>query len=81
MSLNHLRVYFGPNEEAATSTTTPSVNGSQTVTVQLEEILGSLVDALKSNRRWLKDFATEEVTISTDLHEVIVAYKEFRRSA
>lgn len=38
-----------------------------------------LADAVRSERTWLQDFLDENVTISNDLYEVILAYKYFRR--
>jgi hypothetical protein len=38
-----------------------------------------LADAVRSERTWLQDFENDEVTISTDLYEVILAYQHFRR--
>jgi len=49
------------------------------VRVPLNEILPLLVDAVQSKRTWLRDFADDEVTISTDLYEVILAYQHYRR--
>jgi len=43
------------------------------------EILPLLVDAAQSRRTWLRDFADEEVSISMDLYEVLLAYQHYRR--
>jgi len=32
-----------------------------------------------SNRTWLSDFKDEEISISADLHDVLQAYRHFRR--
>ena len=37
------------------------------------------MDAVHSGRTWLNDFEDDEVTISTDLFEVILAYQHYRR--
>jgi hypothetical protein len=37
------------------------------------------MDAVHSGRTWLSDFEDDEVTLSTDLYEVILAYQHFRR--
>jgi len=42
-------------------------------------VFGWLMDAVHSGRTWLRDFEDDEVTISTDLYEVILAYQHFRR--
>jgi hypothetical protein len=49
------------------------------VTVPLGEILPMLADAVASNRTWLRDFTGDNVTISSDLYEVILAYQHYRR--
>ena len=73
-----LRVYFGPDEDALTSGPGTSVSRN-TVTVPLGEVFGWLVDAVRSGRTWLRDFEDDEVTISTDLYEVILAYQHYQR--
>jgi hypothetical protein len=49
------------------------------VRVSLGEILPLLADAVASHRTWLSDFADDEVTISSDLHDVLQSYRHFRR--
>jgi hypothetical protein len=34
---------------------------------------------MRSQRTWLRDFADDEITISTDLYEVLLAYQHYRR--
>ena len=36
-------------------------------------------DAIASRRTWLQDFENDEITISADLYEVLLAYRYFRR--
>ena len=76
---NHLRVYYGPPEEADRVETTEGQQGRETVTVPLMEILPLLADAVQAERTWLHDFQSDRVTISMDLYEVILAYQHFRR--
>jgi hypothetical protein len=38
-----------------------------------------LIDAIQSERTWLRDFAEDDVTISMDLYEVLLAYQHYRR--
>ncbi|RIK84059.1 MAG: hypothetical protein DCC68_02540 [Planctomycetota bacterium] len=75
MAACQLRVYYGPNGAAQT------VAGEQTdtVTVPLGEILPLLAEAVQSRRTWLDDFSADDVTISTDLYEVLLAYQHYRR--
>lgn len=76
MKPNRLRVYYGPESEIATAAQQGDTPG--TVKVPLAEIFPLLTEALRSNRTWLQDFAEDEVTISSDLHELLLAYKHYR---
>jgi hypothetical protein len=73
-----LRVYFGPDDTTdapfCTTDTAP-----ESVTVPLGEVIGWLVDAARTGKSWLRDFEDDEVTISQDLYEVILAYQHYRR--
>jgi hypothetical protein len=75
MALRKLRVYTGPEAQSLLHDSTPT----STVKVSLGEILPLLADAVASNRTWLTDFESDEVTISSDLHDVLQAYRHFRR--
>ena len=76
MNASHLRVYYGPQEDSATVSV---ADQREKVTVPLMEIMPLLADAVQSQRTWLRDFADDEVTISMDLYEVILAYQHYRR--
>lgn len=81
----HLRIYHGPEGAselqsiADRATDTPGYQDR--VTVALREVLDTLADAVNGDRGWIQDFADDEVTISTDLFEVILAYQHFNRRA
>lgn len=75
MARCRLRVYYGPESSTATEDPTPD----NTVRVRVGEIFPLLADAVRSERTWLRDFADDELTISTDLYEVILAYQHCRR--
>jgi hypothetical protein len=77
MKACHLRVYYGPQEESAKKT--KSDTHHDTITVPLMDVLPLLTDALQSQRTWLHDFADDELTISMDLYEVLLAYQHYRR--
>ena len=47
--------------------------------VQKPEYAPLLADTVQSNRTWLGDFRNDEITISMDLYEVILAYQHYRR--
>jgi hypothetical protein len=75
MAQNRLRVYYGP-EEAAPPATIPLRDSVQ---LPLGEVLPLLLDAVRSGRAWVDDFADDEISISSDLYEVLLAYQHFRR--
>lgn len=77
MAQRRLRVYFGPEE--STAAVSESKIARDTVTVPLADVLHLLADAAASNRTWLRDFEDDEITISSDLYEVVLAYQHFRR--
>ncbi len=74
----NLRVYYGPHEEATTRAD-QAKRARPSVTVPLAEVLPLLAEAVRSERTWLRDFEEDEVTISMDLYEVILAYQHYRR--
>lgn len=71
-----LRLYCGPESDFEVSTVP---NTPQKITVSAGEVFGWLADAVRHNRSWLRDFEDDQVTISSDLYEVILAYQHFRR--
>jgi len=79
MIQNRLRVYHGPESDTAVAPADPLRSSRQTVTVPLDEVFPLLADAVQSQRTWLKDFEDDEITISTDLYEMILAYQHYRR--
>ncbi len=79
MRARHLRVYYGPTEETGSVGVAETQMQRQTVSVPLMEVLPLLVDAAQSQRTWLQDFEDDEVTISMDLYEVLLAYQHYRR--
>ena len=79
MGLRKLRVYNGPEVEQSGLSLLSEPLDSNTVKVSLGEILPMLADAVASDRTWLTDFEDDEVTISSDLHDVLQAYRHFRR--
>ena len=49
------------------------------MTVPLSEALPLLADAFNAQRTWLGDFEDDEITVSADLYEVLLAYQFYRR--
>jgi hypothetical protein len=82
MARANLRIYRGPVEKKTAAPVRPaSKSGAANVTVNLGEVLPLLADAVKSQRTWLTDFEDDEITISADLYEVLLAYQYFRHPA
>jgi hypothetical protein len=80
MARTHLRIYRGPSESSAAVRTASRI-GNSTVTVNVGEVLPLLADAFQSQRTWLGDFEDDEITISADLYEVLLAYQYYRHPA
>lgn len=77
MAQPKLRIYYGDDSPAADL---PAANEQpQTVTVPLADVFPLLAEAARGRRAWLADFADDQITISQDLYEVIVAYQHYRR--
>ncbi len=77
MARAQLRVYYGP--EKLRTTPQPAAEQDSTVRVRLQDVAHLLADAVQSRRTWLNDFANDEITLSSDLYEVLMAYQHFRR--
>lgn len=75
MAYSRLRVFYGPSESPADE----QAGDTQRVTVPMGDVLPILADALRDRRGWVNDFLDDEVTISTDLYEVLLAYEHYRR--
>jgi hypothetical protein len=77
MAMRRLRLYTEPEIETVACGTLPETRGG--VRVPLGEVLPLLADAVSSDRTWLKDFVAEEITVSSDLYDVLQAYRHFQR--
>jgi hypothetical protein len=77
MPQSRLRVYYGPDSACATAPAPKKAD--QTVQVPLSEVFSLLADAVRCERTWLRDFEHDEITISADLYEVLLAYQFCRR--
>ena len=81
MAQPRLRIYYGPSEDT-TSQSSQTLNGPPSptqVSVPLRDVFPILADAIRSDATWLRDFADDEISLSTDLYEVILAYQHSRR--
>jgi hypothetical protein len=88
MARTNLRIYRGPAETtpsirpgAADVAEDASTTSPNSITVPLGEILPLLADAVASRRTWLSDFEDDQITISADLYEVLLAYQYYRHPA
>ena len=70
-----LRVYPSPEEPVPGSGIHP------TVRISLGDLLPLVALAHRHNYLWLKDFLDDEVCITSDLYEVLQAFRCYRPSA
>jgi hypothetical protein len=71
----HLRVYPLPKDNFAVAEQEPSVR------VSLGDLLPLVALAHRHNYLWLQDFLDDEVLITSDLYEVLRAFRCHRPSA
>jgi hypothetical protein len=69
-----LRLFTG-EDEVGSSDVDAQVN------VRFGEITQALVEAVRWDRTWLRDFEDDEVRVSSDLYEVISSFTRLRPSA
>ncbi len=79
MARPQLRIYYGPEQDSVGQKLGGQAESAHRVTVPLGDVFPLSADALQNQRTWLRDFAEDEVTISTDLYEVLLAYQHYRR--
>jgi hypothetical protein len=70
-----LRVFSGSETSAYTEAQDPSVR------ISLRELLPLLDVAQRRNYLWLHDFLDDEVSVTSDLYEVLRAFRSYRPSA
>jgi hypothetical protein len=70
---NRLRIF--PADESVQS------HAPATVTLKLGEILKPLAEAYHSQRTFIEDFADDEVQVSSDLYEALMASIFMQKSA
>ena len=69
-----LRLFTGEGLEGSSAT-------EDQVNVRFGEITRALADAVRWERTWLRDFEDDQVSVSTDLYEVISSFTRLRPSA
>jgi hypothetical protein len=47
--------------------------------VAVRDLVPLLVDAFQTDRTWLKDFGREQIQVSPDFYDVLLAYQQLRR--
>ncbi len=55
--------------------------GGPDVRVKFGDLCDGLLDALRSRRSWVRDFEDDDVAVSSDLYEILCAYRELRPGA
>jgi hypothetical protein len=68
-----LRVY--PESQESHQTQEPSVR------ISLRDLLPLITVAQRRNHLWLNDFLDDEVSVTSDLYEVLRAFRTYRPSA
>jgi hypothetical protein len=68
-----LRLFTGEDEGSGVA--------DSLVSVRFGEITRALADAVRWNRTWLRDFEDDEISVSSDLYEVISQFSHLRPSA
>ena len=69
----HLRLFAGSDEDRD-DIPTPA----PTVRIRLRDLLPLVAMAQKNHFIWLKDFLDDEIGISDDLHDVLMAFRSTR---
>ena len=78
MSYSRLRVFHDRPMHLQIAEVPPRPH---TVTVPLGDVLPLLAEAVRGRRGWINDFLDDEITLSSDLYEVLLAFDHYRRSA
>jgi hypothetical protein len=67
-----LRVFRGSPDDSPSSLQTPSVG------IRLSDLLPLIASAQRGNYLWLQDFLEDEVRITSDLYDVLNAFRSYR---
>jgi hypothetical protein len=71
----HLRLFAGSDEDREAFDLLPP---PPTVRIRLRDLIPLVALAQKNHFIWLKDFLDDEVSISDDLHDVLMAFRGSR---
>lgn len=71
----------GQNSESKPASTAQPKSAKETtmLPVAVRDLVPLLVDAFQTDRTWLKDFGRENIHVSADLYEILLAYQQLRR--
>jgi hypothetical protein len=69
-----LRLFTGEDLDSSTDV-------SAQVNMRFGEVTRALVEAVRWDRTWLRDFEDDEVRVSSDLYEVLSSFTRLRPSA
>ena len=75
MATARLRLFPRPADDDAPEPGVPSVS------VRLADLYPVLLQAYRDNYVWLRDFEEDEILVSPDFHEVVLAFSGCRPSA
>ena len=75
-NLNDSDIRFNLNGKQVIEGAPPNVEQGH-VKMNFGNLLPMLEEAISSQRVWVKDFADEEIRVSTDLFDVIQAFRYF----
>ena len=70
-------IRFDLNGKQIRCSATDGNRGAGHVAISFGSLLPMLEEAISSRRLWVRDFAEEEIRVSTDLFEVIQAFRYF----
>jgi hypothetical protein len=71
----HLRLFAAPEDDLDSGEVAMP---APTVRIRLRDLLPLVAMAQKNHFIWLKDFLDDEVSISDDLHDVLMAFRSTR---
>jgi hypothetical protein len=71
----HLRLFAAPEDDVDGR---EAAMPAPTVRIRLRDLLPLVAMAQKNHFIWLKDFLDDEVGISDDLHDVLMAFRSTR---
>ena len=79
MRHSQLRVYTGPDATTVAKSGEHDAFSRPSVPVSVGELSRILASAVQRQSAWLDDFSNEEVLISADLYEIVLAVEHYHR--